>query len=62
MYECAHRWLIAPADGSRLSAGVCQGCGLIREFENWFDEESPGAKDMARRNNVRRANAKRAQS
>lgn len=44
---CRHYWVIQPATGP-VSQGLCQTCGLAREFKNyveastWGDDRSAG--------------------
>ena len=50
--HCAHHWVIAVPNGP-ISVGVCQRCGLHREFQNsapenqWRTNKAPAAVDNA---------------
>lgn len=36
---CAHHWIIRRAEGTRYSSGVCEKCGLIKDFDNALDHQ-----------------------
>ena len=44
--RCAHYWVIPPSSGP-TSEGVCQRCGLQKEFVNSLDTGSPWSRSWA---------------
>ena len=46
--ECRHHWVIQAATGP-MSQGICQLCGLIREFKNYVEAATWGDTRLARR-------------
>ena len=46
--ECRHHWVIQAATGP-MSQGVCQLCGLVREFKNYVEAATWGDTRLARR-------------
>ena len=46
--QCHHHWVIQAATGP-MSQGVCQLCGLVREFKNYVEAATWGDTRLARR-------------
>ena len=46
--QCRHHWVIQTATGP-MSQGVCQLCGLVREFQNYVEAATWGDTRLARR-------------
>ena len=46
--QCRHHWVIQAATGP-MSQGVCQLCGLVREFKNYVEAATWGDTRLARR-------------
>ncbi len=39
--QCRHHWVIQPATGP-MSLGICQSCGMAREFKNYVEAAAWG--------------------
>ncbi len=46
--QCRHHWVIQPATGP-MSLGVCQTCGMSREFKNYVEAAAWGDSRQAAR-------------
>ena len=49
--QCRHHWVIQPATGP-VSLGVCQTCGMSREFKNYVEAAAWGDSRQASRANA----------
>ena len=49
--QCRHHWVIQPATGP-MSLGICQSCGMAREFKNYVEAAAWGDSRQASRANA----------
>ena len=49
--QCRHHWVIQPATGP-VSLGICQTCGMAREFKNYVEAAAWGDSRHAARSST----------
>ena len=54
--QCRHHWVIQPATGP-MSLGICQTCGMAREFKNYVEAAAWGDSRQAARSSTAVAEA-----